>query len=58
MNEKILLGELREFKRQTIKELQELKRDVRSLNRFHWKLIGASGAASFFATLLIEVIKK
>lgn len=53
----LLLGELKQFKRQTISELKEIKRDVQSLMTFRWKLIGASAVASFLATLVIEFLR-
>jgi hypothetical protein len=35
-----LIGELREFKRATLEELREIKRDIKALNEFRWKLTG------------------
>lgn len=68
MNEKILLGELREFKHQALREFKrqniefkELSKEVRSLNIFKWKILGAASAMSFLAsaltTLIIEALK-
>ncbi len=58
MDTKILLGELREFKRQTISELQEIKKDVKAQGYFKAKVTGAAMFASFLGTLIIDFIRK
>lgn len=55
--EQILLGELKEFKRQTLGEIRELRSDVKTLMSFKWKVIGVSGMLSFLATLAVELIR-
>lgn len=56
-NTNLLLGELKQFRSQTVTELKELKRDVKSLMAFRWRLVGAAGAASFLATLVVEFLR-
>lgn len=57
MDTKILLGELKEFRRYMTSELAELKKEVRSLSSLKWKLLGASGTVAFLASLLVELIR-
>jgi hypothetical protein len=38
-----VIGELQEFKRATLKEMTELKNDVRELLAFRWKQAGVYG---------------
>lgn len=35
-----LLGELKEFKRATLKELEQIKKEIHNLNKFKWKVTG------------------
>jgi hypothetical protein len=55
--DKLLLGELREFKRVMVEEMKEIKRDVKSLMHFRWKVIGIASLASFLATAIIEFLR-
>lgn len=57
MDGKILLGELKEFKRQTVFELQEIRKDVKTLMAFKWKVIGTAGAVSLLATLVLDYFR-
>lgn len=34
------IGEIREFKRIVLGELSEIKKDIKSLNEFKWKILG------------------
>lgn len=36
-----ILGELKEFKRATLEELEDIKEKVDALNAFKWKVTGA-----------------
>ena len=36
----LILGELKEFKRATLKELEQIKKDVHTLSIFKWKVTG------------------
>lgn len=37
-----VLGELKEFKRATLKELDYIRKDIHNLNVFKWKIAGIS----------------
>lgn len=51
-----IIGELKEFKRVTITELYEIKRDVRSLQQFKWRVAGGATLLAFALTGVIEMI--
>lgn len=57
MDTKILLGELKAFREQMTAEVHEIRRDVRSLMNFKWKIIGVSAAASFMVTIILELAR-
>lgn len=53
----VLMGELKEFKRETIDKLQGIRRDVRSLMKFKRKITAFAGFASFLATVIVEYLR-
>lgn len=57
----VLMGELKEFKRETIEKLQGIRRDVRALSKFKRKVTAwatfASTVASFLATVIVEKLR-
>lgn len=57
MDSRILLGELKAFRKQTVRDLKELRGDVKSLMAFRWRVISLASAASFFATLVVELLR-
>lgn len=52
-----LLGRLEEFKEQTLRELQEIKDDIRALQKFKWRVVGGAAVLSFILTGLIELLQ-
>ena len=56
-NRDLLLGELKEFKSQTLYELKGIKRDIHKLNSFRLKMVGMAGLMAFLATLIAGMIK-
>ncbi len=54
----VLLGELREFKRASLKRLDELEQKIDSLAKFKAKLLGGAALAALLATLAAELIRK
>ena len=55
MNE--FIGELREFKRATLEELKEIKKDIRSLNGFKWRVAGGSALLVLILTIAAQLIE-
>ena len=50
-----IIGELREFKRATLDELKELKKDVKALNKIHWKAAGGTATLIVLFTIAVQV---
>lgn len=50
-----ILGRLEEFKLQTQRDLSEIKKDLKSINQFRWKVVGAASAISFLTTIAIQL---
>ncbi len=44
MEQDLILGELKEFKRATLSDLQEIKSDIQELKKFRWKIDGRNAA--------------
>ena len=53
----MLLGELKEFKRQTIEKLDSLDKKVEKLWVWRWKIAGMATAASAIIALVVEVLR-
>ena len=51
------IGEIREFKRATLTELNEIKKDVKALNRIHWKVAGGTASLILFLTIAAQVVE-
>lgn len=51
-----VLGRLQEFKEQTLKELTEIKKDVKALQKFKWRVAGGAAVLSFLLTGFIELM--
>lgn len=47
-----ILGELKEFKRNTLYELKELRKEMKSLSNFRWKITGSLS----IVVVMIELI--
>lgn len=52
------LGILKEQSRWIIQEIIEIKKDVKSLQAFKWKAMGAASLTAFLATILVEWIRR
>jgi hypothetical protein len=53
-----LLGALEEFMSQAKVDLAEIKAEIKSLNSFKWKIVGASAVASVIGSILINALLK
>lgn len=51
-----VLGRLQEFKDQTLRELAEIRKDVKALQKFKWRVAGGVAVLSFILTGFIEVV--
>ncbi len=56
--EMMLLGELKAFRHQTEKDLSEIKKDIKSLQQFKWRVAGGAAVLSVLLAAVIELIKK
>lgn len=52
-----ILGELKEFKRATVSELNDIKKDLRALQEFKWRLAGGAAVLAFALTGVIELVR-
>ena len=50
------MGEIREFKRATLTELHGIKKDVKALNKIHWKVAGGTAAVMLLLTIAVQAI--
>lgn len=50
-------GELREFKRSVLSELQEVKSGIKALKQFKWRVAGGAGVLVTILTAVAEAIK-
>jgi hypothetical protein len=46
-NTRMMLGELKEFKRATLEELAKIRKQVEELNAFRWKAAGVMASVVF-----------
>ncbi len=51
------IGEIREFKRNVEGDLKEIKKDVKTLNNFKWRVAGGSALLVLFLTIAVQVIE-
>lgn len=51
-----MLGELLEFKRAAIRDLEEIKRGMDSLHAFKWRVAGGAAVLSVMMTGIAEAI--
>lgn len=51
------VGEIREFKRATLTELGEIKKDVKALNNFKWRVAGGSALLVLILTIAVQAIQ-
>lgn len=52
-----VIGRLEEFKEWASKEFTEIKAEIRSLNRFKWKIAGGAAVVSGIVAAIIELVK-
>jgi hypothetical protein len=46
--------EFEEFKN----DVREIKKDIKDLQNFKWKILGFASCAAFIATLIVELIRR
>lgn len=51
-----IIGELKEFKRVTIKELDTIKQDIRALQNFKWRVVGGAMVIAGLVSGAFELI--
>lgn len=51
-----IIGELAEFKRATLEELRDIKKDLRGLQRFKWRVAGGAATLSMLLTAIAEFL--
>lgn len=49
-------GEMKEFKRVVLEDLREIKKDVKLLNNFKWRVASGAAVLCFLLTIAIQVI--
>lgn len=50
-----VIGKLEEFKEWVMRDLHEIKSDVKALNQFKWRVAGGAAVLSVLLTVVIEV---
>lgn len=53
-----ILGRLEEFKEWAREEFSEIKKDLKELQHFKWKVTGMAIAVSAITSIIIEVMRK
>ena len=54
----MILGELKEFKRSTLKELEYIRKEIHNLNAFKWRVTGIMSFLVGLAEIAHIVISK
>lgn len=57
MSHELLLGQLKEFRNNTMQRLDKIEEKVDRLNSFKWRILGGAAALSTALTLLGQLIK-
>jgi len=56
MRSDLILGELKEFKRATLSDLSQIKKEIRALNQFKWRVAGGAAVLSVLLVIAIEAV--
>lgn len=54
-DDRLLLGQLKQFMTTTTQDIHEIKTDVRVLMAFRWKILGVVSLSSFLASAIVAL---
>lgn len=58
MDINLLLGELKQFKEESLKKFDRIEEKIDRLNEFKWRVAGGAAVLSFLLTALVEFVSR